>query len=402
MLRTLKQIKNLKGKRVLLRVDFNVPMDARGRVSDDTRIRETLPTISYLLKKKACVIVVSHMGRPDGKVVKELRLDTVAKTLSKLLKKASPGFGLPVKKLDDCVGEPVEKAISMMKDGSVVMLENVRFHPGEEKNEPKFTKQLARLADLYVNDAFATSHRAHASTAGVAKYLPAYAGLLVEREVSHMAPLLKKVARPFVLLIGGAKVDTKIGLLKNYIGKADAILIGGALANTFLAAQGYDVAASKYEKEKLETAREILMLAEKKKTRIVLPVDVIVADEISEKSQFTDLPLEDIEGSMKILDIGGRTRRQYAAILSGAKTILWNGPMGLYEMTPFAGGTKYIAQAMSHMKKTKTYLGGGDTLDAVSRLGLSLKQFTFASTGGGAMLEYLEGKTLPGIAALSK
>lgn len=394
MLRTLKQVKNLKGKRVLLRVDFNVPVDFKGKISDDTRIRETIPTISYLLKKKARVIVISHMGRPDGKVAAGLRMNAMARKLAALLKK-------PVKKLDDCIGPDVESAINKMKDGSVIMLENIRFHPGEEKNDPAFAKKLAKLGDIFVNDAFAVSHRAHASTSGIAKYIPAYAGLLVESEIKHLTPLLKKAKKPFALLVGGAKVDTKLGLLKNYIGKADYILVGGALANTFLAAQGFDVAASKYEKDMLGVAQEILMLAEKKKTQFILPQDAIVADEMTARASILDLPLEDIEGSMKILDIGTKTRRHYLLILKKARTILWNGPMGLYEMPPFAGGTRYLAQAIGALGiKTKTYLGGGDTIDAIARSKVPVKKFTFVSTGGGAMLEFLEGKKLPGISVL--
>lgn len=392
MLRTLKQLKNLKGRRILLRVDFNVPIDKRG-VTDDTRIKDTLPTIKYLLRKKAKVIVMTHLGRPEGRVVDSLKLDAIAKHLQKLL-------GKKVRKENNCIGKSVEAAIGKMKEGEIILLENVRFHPEEESCEPKFTKALAALGDVFVNDAFAACHRKHASTVGIAKHLPAYAGMLVEREIKYLSPLVKNPAKPLTLIVGGAKVDTKIGLLKNYFGKADAILIGGALANTFLAAEGYDIGRSLFEPGKIEVAREILMLAEKRGQTIVLPEDVIVADTASEYAKTLDLPLEDIEGSMKILDIGSKTRQKFINHINSAKTIIWNGPMGLYEFSPFASGTKAIAEALGKLKGAKTYLGGGDTIDALKRCGISSKKFTFVSTGGGAMLEFLEGKKLPGIEVL--
>ncbi len=393
MLHTLKQLKNLKGKRVLLRVDFNVPIDRRG-VTDDTRIRETLPTIKFLLKKKARVVVITHLGRPEGKVVDSLKLDAVAVALQKLLKKK-------VHKLGNCVGKSVEAAVKKMKDGEVALLENIRFHPEEEANDQAFSRQLASLGDLYVNDAFAACHRAHASVVGIAKLLPAYAGFLIEREIKMLTPLLQKPLHPMTLIVGGAKVDTKIGLLKNFFGKADTILIGGALANTFLAAEGYDIGKSLFEPQKIEVARDLLLLAEKRRQKILLPEDVVVADTVTQYSQTADLPLEDIEGEMKILDIGSRTRLRFEAVIAKSKTIIWNGPMGLYEFLPFAGGTRAIAQIMARLgRKSKTYIGGGDTIDALKRVGVSAKKLTFVSTGGGAMLEFLEGKTLPGIAVL--
>lgn len=390
-LRTLKQLKDVKGKRVLLRVDFNVPIH-KGNVADDTRIRETLPTIKLLLKKRAKVIIITHLGRPEGKAVASLRLDPVAKHLSKLLDKK-------VSKQDDCVGPRVEAAIGNMKDGDVMLLENVRFHEEEERCEPKFVKALAKLGDIFVNDAFATCHRKHASTAGIAAHLPAFAGLLVENELAHLTPLLNQAEKPLVLLVGGAKVDTKIGLLKSFFGKADHILIGGALANTFLAAEGYDIGASLFEPAKIEVARELLMLAEKQKQSFLLPEDVIVADVITEHARTFDLPLEDVEGEMKILDIGKRTLAKYAECINQAKTVIWNGPMGLFEFTPFSKGTFTLAKTLA-THKGKTYLGGGDTIDALKRCNVSPKKFTFVSTGGGAMLEFLEGKNLPGIEVL--
>lgn len=402
MLHTLAQIKNLKGKRVLLRVDFNVPIDKHG-VTDDTRIRETLPTINYLLKKKARVIVVTHLGRPEGKIVERLKLGAVSTRLSKLLEKR-------IKKLHNCVGKAVEAEVKKMKDGEVILLENIRFHPEEETAEKNFTKQLARLGDIFVNDAFAACHRNHASTAGLGNLLPSYAGFLIEREIKGLSPLLKNPKKPVTLIVGGAKVDTKIGLLKAFLSKADTILIGGALANTFLAAEGFDIGKSLHEKDKIEMAREILGRAEKRGVAIVLPEDVVVADSITEYAKTLNLPLEDIEGNMKILDIGNQTAAAFEKIIAKSKTVIWNGPMGLYEFGPFAHGTnRLFFAAAAEAKKRKglpyeLYIGGGDTIDALKRSGMEriLKKSAFISTGGGAMLEFLEGKKLPGIKVLEK
>jgi len=380
---------NVTGKRVLMRVDFNVPLE-KGKVSDDTRIRETLPTIKYLLQKKAKVVLMSHLGRPDGKKVKDLKLDPVAKQLNKLLNK-------PVKKLDDCIGPVVEKAVAAMKPGTVILLENTRFYPQEEKCDAKFSKQLAALGDLFVVDAFGTAHRAHASTYGVAKYLPAYAGFLMEKEVTALSGLMEKTARPLTLIIGGAKIDTKIGLLRNFINKADYFLIGGGLANTFLAAEGFDVGKSLYEKDKVELAQEIMLEAESMKENFVLPRDVVVADEVSDKAAAISMPAEDVEGEMKILDIGKKTLLDFVKVINKSKTIVWNGPVGLFEKKPFAHGTHAIARALASAKKAKTILGGGDTVDAINHFGISEKKFTHVSTGGGAMLEFLEGTPLPGV-----
>ncbi len=395
MLKTLSSLKSLKGKRVLLRVDFNVPMNKK-KISDNTRIKETLPTIKYLLKAKARVIIATHMGRPDGKVVSEFKLDPIAKELSRLLKKK-------VKKLSEIVGPKVEKAVKAMKDGEVLILENVRFDAREEKSDKKFCSELANLADLFVNDAFAVSHRDHASVCGVARILPAYAGFLVEAEIKNLTPLLKKPARPFTMIVGGAKIDTKIGIIKNFIGVADTIIIGGAIASTFLAAQGFNVGKSLYEKEKLSLAQEILGLAETKKTKIELPIDVVVADEISDKAATLNIPIDDVIGEMKILDCGKLSTEKYMRIIHNSKTVVWNGPVGLYEMKPFEKGTKALAKEIAVRKgKIKSYLGGGDTLDAVARFKMKPSDYTFVSTGGGAMLEFLEGKTLPGISVLMK
>jgi phosphoglycerate kinase len=306
-------------------------------------------------------------------------------------------------KLHNCVGRQVEDHVKKMKEGEIVLLENVRFHPEEEACEPKFTRALAELGNIFVNDAFAACHREHASVYGIATYLPSYAGFLVEREVKNLKPLLKKYAKPFTLIVGGAKVDTKIGLLENYIGRAEYIIIGGALANTLLAAQGFDIGKSLFEPKKIEVAREFLMKAEKRKQKVLLPEDAIVADEVTQYAKTLDLPLEDIEGNMKILDIGSRTRERFGEVIAKSKTVLWNGPMGLYEFTPFASGTKSIAARIASRKgKLKSYIGGGDTIDALARCKISPKKFTFISTGGGAMLEYLEGKKLPGIEALMR
>lgn len=395
MLKTLSSLKSLKGKRVLLRVDFNVPMNKK-KVSDTTRIKETLPTLKHLIKNKARVIIATHMGRPDGKPDAKYKLDPIAKELSKLLKKK-------VKKMNEIVGPKVEKAIKAMKDGEVLMLENVRFDPREEKSDKEFSKQLATIADLFVNDAFAVSHRDHASVCGVTKYMPSYAGFLVEAEIKNLTPLLKKPARPFTMIIGGAKIDTKIGLIKNFIGVADTIIIGGALANTFLAAEGFNVGKSLYEKEKIPVAQEILMAAEKNKTKIELPLDVVVADEVSEKASTLNVPVDDVLGEMKILDCGKLTIEKYLRIIHNSKTVVWNGPLGLYEFKPFEKGTKAMAKAIAVRKgKVKSYLGGGDTLDAAARFKMKHSNYTFVSTGGGAMLEFLEGKSLPGIVALSR
>lgn len=380
---------NVAGKRILMRVDFNVPLE-KGKVMDDTRIKETLPTIKHLLQKKAKIVLMSHLGRPDGKNVKDLRLDPIAKQLSKLLNK-------PVKKLDNCVGEKVEKAVAEMKPGQIVLLENTRFHAEEEENDDKFSKQLAKLGDIFVVDAFGTAHRAHASTFGIAKYLPAYAGFLMEKEVTVLGNLMEKVKHPLTLIIGGAKIDTKIGLIKSFINQADYFIIGGGLANTFMAAEGFDVGKSLYEKDKIDLAQEIMMEAEAMKENFVLPEDVVVADEISDKAVTVTMPIEDVEGKMQILDVGKKSLIQYAKVLKKSKTIIWNGPVGLFEKKPFEHGTRAIARMLASLRGVQTILGGGDTVDAINHFGISEKKFTHVSTGGGAMLEFLEGKILPGV-----
>lgn len=392
---TIKDIKNLHGKKVLLRTDFNVPLTKNGTVKDDTRIRETLPTIKYLLHKKVRLIIITHLGRPKGVYKKEFSLTKIARHLSRLLKK-------PVKKTEKVLGKETEKALSAMKPGDIVMLENVRCEKGEETCDPKFAKALAKLGEIFINDAFGAAHRKHASVAGLAKYLPVYAGLLMEKEITALSPLIEgKIQKPLVIVFGGAKIDTKIDVIKNFFAKADHFLIGGALANTFLAAAGYNVGASLYEKDKLETAREIMLECEKHKERFVLPHDAVVADEISDNAKTADIPISDVMGNMKILDIGKWSAEKYCNILQKAKTVIWNGPLGMCENKPFQNGTRTVAKFLSQHKCT-SILGGGDTLDALKNLKIPTKSFTHVSTGGGATMEFLGGLPLPGIEILRK
>lgn len=393
-LRTLKDLPPLNGKRVLLRVDFNVPFTGKV-IEDDTRMKAAIPTIKFLLRKNAKLIIVTHLGRPKG-LDESLKVDFIAKHLQKLLKKK-------VAKLDGCIGPDVGDKISRIKPGSVIMLENIRFHPGEERCDLHFTRELASHADFFVNDAFGTCHRKHASTVGVANFIPAYAGFLVEEEMKKFAPLLEKPKRPFTLIMGGAKITDKIGVIKRFFHKANYILVGGGLGNTFLAAEGYDVGRSFFEVDKIELAREIMLMAEKNREKFFLPADAVVADEVTEYARTLDLPVDDVEGSMKILDIGSITRKKYISIINKSKTIVWNGPMGVFEFTPFAGGTKALAEALAKRRtKAKVYLGGGDTIDALTKFKIPFRKFAHVSTGGGAMLEFLEGKELPGIKVLMK
>lgn len=383
---------NMGNKKILLRVDYNVPMKD-GHVAEDTRIVQTIPTIKYLLKQNTKVILVSHLGRPDGKVVEGMRMTPIAKHLSKLLKK-------PVKKLDESIGPKVEKAVAAMKPGNIVFLENIRFHKGEEKNDPAFAKKLASLADIYVSDSFATAHRAHASTAGVTKFLPSYGGFLMQKEVEMLSPLLQKAEKPLTVIMGGAKIDTKIGIIENFLSKADYFLIGGGLANTFLAAEGFNVGKSLYETDKIETAQNTLLEAESLHGKFILPIDAVVADEVKENAQTLTVPVEDVLGDMRILDIGSKTIAKFVEVIKKSKTVIWNGPLGLSEMKPFRRGTAVIAQTLVWSPKIKSIIGGGDTVDAIKRVGFKESHFTFVSTGGGAMLEFLEGKMLPGVQVL--
>lgn len=386
---TLKDL-DVASKRVLVRVDFNVPLKD-GKVANDIRIRAALPTINYLLEKKAKVILVSHLGRPKGKVDPALKMDSVAETLGNLL-------GKKVEKIDVCVGPEAEAAVAALPEGGVLLLENVRFYPEETDNDPEFSRKLAQLADLYVNDAFGTAHRAHASTAGVAAYLPSAMGFLVEKEVSIMGKALEDPARPFGAVIGGAKIADKIGVLTNLLEKVDFLLIGGGMANTFLKARGMDLGRSLVEEEKLESALEILKKAADKGVRMELPVDLVVAKEISLDAEPKVVPVNEVPADMMALDIGPETAKKYAEILASARTIVWNGPMGVFEQDAFAKGTETVARAVAGVELS--IVGGGDSAAAVEKVGAA-QQITHISTGGGASLEFLEGKTLPGIAALT-
>lgn len=379
---------DLKGKRVLTRVDFNVPL-ADGKVADDTRIRAALPTINYMREKGAKVILVTHLGRPKG-VTESLRLDPVASRLGEL--------GVSVKKLNDCIGDEVKKAVSEMKEGDVILLENVRFYPEEEKNDPKFAQELASLADIYVNDAFGTAHRAHASTEGVARILPAVAGFLMEKEIKFFSKVLESPERPFVAVLGGAKVSDKIGVIKNLLEKVDVLLIGGGMAYTFLKALGYEVGQSICEVDKLTLAKELLDLAKVKNVEIVLPVDVVIADRFAPDANTKVVPVSQIPTDWQGLDIGPQTREIFAQKVSQAKTIVWNGPLGVFEMPAFSEGTKTVGTAIANTNALKV-VGGGETAEAVEKFGLADKM-THVSTGGGASLEFLEGKVLPGVAIL--
>lgn len=393
-IKTLKDV-NVKGKRVLLRVDFNVPIcERRGVVTDNTRIQASLPTVKYLVDHFAKVIVMSHLGRPEGKVKENLRLCKVAKEFSKL-------SGYKVKKLNYLIGRDVKDEISKMKNGDILVLENTRFYKEEELNDPKFVKKLASLGDIFVSDAFGVVHRKHASTAGIADYLPSYAGLLLEKEIRSLNPLLRDPKRPLTLIVGGSKIATKIGVLQNFMDKTDYFLIGGGLANTFLYAAGYNVGRSLCEIDKKEVAQEIMLEAEKKKKHFILPNDVIVSSEISDNAETLCVPVQSVEGDMKILDIGLMTITRFLDIIKKSKTIVWNGPMGLCELKPFSNGTKQIAKAVAESDAT-TILGGGDTLEVIRKFGLSFDNFTHVSTGGGAMLEFLAGEKLPGIEVLKK
>ncbi|MBU2524759.1 phosphoglycerate kinase [Patescibacteria group bacterium] len=383
---------DLKNKKVLLRVDFNVPIDHFGEVQDDTRIRESLPTIREILRHDATLIIMTHFKRPKGVVVDEMRVNPIAEALAGLLKKH-------VKKFDKIYSDDIKQQLHKSNPGEIYMLENIRFEPGEESCDENFSKNLASLGDIFINDAFGTAHRKHSSTYGIASHLPSFAGLLLEREIDALNPLLEAPNRPLTIIIGGAKIDTKIALIRNFFDKADNILVGGGLANTFLAAAGYNVAKSLYEPEKLDIARDIMLEAEKHHEKFVLPSDCIVANEIGEDVETLNVPIKDIEGDMRILDIGKQSAQRFAEIIEKSKTIIWNGPLGLYEYKPFQKGSLAVAEMVAH-SPGYTVLGGGDTVDCVKRLGFKKDQFSHVSTGGGAMLEFLEGKHLPGVEAL--
>jgi phosphoglycerate kinase len=380
---------DVRGKRVLCRVDFNVPLDGT-TITDDTRIRAALPTIEWLRDNGARVILCSHLGRPKGQVQDELRLAPAGDRLSELL-------GQPVTNISTTIGDEAEATVADLKDGDVALLENLRFDPREEKNDPEFAQALARLADIYVNDAFGAAHRAHASTAGVAEHLPAYLGLLMQKEVDALGTLLESPQRPFAAIIGGAKVSDKIAVLENLVSKVDTLLIGGGMANTFLLAQGKEVGKSLVEKDQVDTANAIIEDAKQRDVTLMLPTDVIVADDIK-STEGRVVSIEDINDTMAIFDIGPDTARAYADAIATHKTILWNGPLGVTENEAFSGGTRTVAAAVAAADGF-TVIGGGDSVAAIEKLGYS-DRIDHISTGGGASLEFLEGKTLPGIAAI--
>jgi phosphoglycerate kinase len=381
----------LKGKRVLVRVDFNVPMDKQQNITDDMRIQSTLPTIRYLTDRGSKVILVSHLGRPSG-VTEGLRMNPIAKRLEELL-------GRKVVKLDDCVGKEIEAAVSRIAGGEVVMLENVRFHPEEEKNDPDFAKQLAALADVYVNDAFGTAHRAHASTEGVARILPGVCGLLIKKELEIMGKSLDDPKRPFVAIIGGAKVSTKITVIRNLARKVDALLIGGGMIFTFLKAQGIEVGKSLVEEKFIGQAKAIWAeLKSMTHLKLVIPIDAVAAPEMAAGSPSKVFPIDQIPPDMMGVDIGPGTVALFQEAIRSAGTIIWNGPVGVFEIDAFAQGTDGIARALA-TSKAITIIGGGDSASAVEKAGVA-DRMTHISTGGGASLEYLEGKELPGIAIL--
>ncbi|GAB1532248.1 MULTISPECIES: phosphoglycerate kinase [Brevibacillus] len=381
----------LAGKRVFCRVDFNVPMQD-GVITDDTRIRAAVPTIRFMMEAGAKVILASHFGRPKGQVVEEMRLTPVAAHLSSLL-------GKDVRKLEDCQGADVEAAVERMESGDVILLENVRFHAGEEKNDPELAKSFAALADLFVNDAFGTAHRAHASTAGIAEYIPAVAGLLMEKEIRFMGGALSNPERPFTAIVGGAKVKDKIAVIENLLTKVDHLIIGGGMANTFLKAQGYGIGASLCEDDKLDLARTLMEQAKESGVQLLMPVDVVVADRFAADAEKQVVAIDAIPEGWMALDIGPKTVEQYHSVIVDSKTVVWNGPMGVFEMDAFAGGTIGVAKAMAACSGT-TIIGGGDSVAAVEKAGVA-EQMTHISTGGGASLEFMEGKELPGVAVLA-
>lgn len=382
---------DVKGRRALVRVDFNVPLDGQ-RITDDTRIRAALPTIRTLSEGGARVVLMSHLGRPKGKVAPEFSLAPVAQRLSELL-------GKPVALAPDCVGPEAERVVSGLRDGDVALLENLRFHPEEEQNDRDFAAALARLGDIYVNDAFGTAHRAHASTAGVAAFLPAVAGLLMEKEIEIMGGALSDPQRPFVAIIGGAKVSDKIGVIDNLLTKVDALILGGGMANTFLLAQGKQVGDSLVETDKVEVARGLMAKAAERNVKLLLPVDVVIADRFAADAQRRVCRADEIPAGWRALDIGPATVAAYAETIKSARTVIWNGPLGVFELPPFAAGTVAVARAMAEVDGV-TIIGGGDSVAAVEQAGLA-GRMTHISTGGGASLEFLEGKVLPGIAVLN-
>ena len=383
---------DVEGKRVLVRVDFNVPLDEKtGEITDDSRIQATLPTIKYLIGHMARVILISHLGRPKGKVIDKLRLTIVARRLSQLL-------GQPVGAATDCIGPEIEKSAETLNNGDVLLLENVRFHPEEEGNDASFAQALAQLGDIYVNDAFSASHRAHASITGIANYLPAVAGLLLEKEIKTLGGILGNPAHPFAVLLGGAKISDKIGMLENIRDKVDSLLIGGGMAATLLRAKSYETGLSIVEEDKLEFVTQLMKEITQKGTCLVLPIDVVIADSLSAEATYKIVPIDKIPPDAMIVDIGPGTIDIFSQELKKCRTTFWNGPMGIYEIPQFAAGTKIMARTIANLKAT-TVIGGGSTAEAVIEMELADKM-NFVSTGGGASLRFLSGKALPGIEVL--
>ncbi len=384
---------NPQGKRVLMRADFNVPMDEKFNITDNSRILGALPTIKYLLERGAKLILVSHLGRPKGQVIPKFSLAPVAKELSKLLNQE-------VKMAKDVVGEDAQKCVDSLKEGEACLLENLRFEKGEEKNDPEFAKKLASFADIFVNDAFGTAHRAHASTEGVTHFVDtSVSGFLIEKEIKFLGDAVENPERPFVAILGGAKVSDKIGVIENLLNKVDVLLIGGGMAYTFIKAQGGSIGKSLLEEDKMELALSLIEKAKKKNVKLLLPKDVIIADKFDNNANTKNAPAGEIPDDWQGLDIGRETRETFSAEIKKAKTVVWNGPMGVFEMPAFSGGTKAVAEAMAECPGV-TIVGGGDSAAAVEGFGLKDKM-SHISTGGGASLEFLEGKVLPGVAALT-
>lgn len=382
----------VRGKRVIVRVDFNVPIDRKGQIGDETRLIKTLPTIRYLMDHGARTILMSHLGRPGGKKDSQYSLKPVSERLSKLLHR-------PVKFIPDCIGPTAKTGTAALKNGEVALLENLRFYPGEEQNDATFSKSLASLAELYVNDAFGAAHRAHASTAGVAQLLPSEAGFLLAKEIEYFDRVLQSPDRPFVAVLGGAKVIDKIKVIENLMSKVDYLLVGGAMAYTFLKARGHKIGNSKFDFEGFETTKQILEKSKQAKIQFLLPLDHTIADSVTENAKVDTSEIDIPEGWIGV-DIGPKTIDRFQTVLTKAKTVVWNGPLGVFEIKPFSMGTRAIAECLANLKGAITVIGGGETAAAVSELGLE-KKMSHVSTGGGASLEYLEGRTLPGIEVLA-
>ena len=383
---------DLNEKRVLVRCDFNVPLDDNLQITDNTRIVAALPTIKYLLEKNCKIVLCSHLGRPKGEVKKEFSLAPVAKELSKLL-------GIEVKLAEDIIGPSSKELVSTMKNGEIVLLENVRFDPREEENDLEFAKELAYMAEIYVNDAFGTAHRAHSSTAGVADYLPAVSGFLMEKEINFLGTALENPTRPFIAILGGKKVSDKIGVIDNLLEKVDSLIIGGGMAYTFIKAMGHEIGNSVCEEDKIELAKELIEKAKNKNVKLLLPIDTKIGKEFDENTETKTVKITEIPEGWMGLDIGEETIKVYEEELASAKTVVWNGPLGVFELQPFAIGTNEIAKFLGNLEGVTTVIGGGDSAAAIEKLGIGDK-FTHISTGGGASLEFLEGKVLPGVECL--